>query len=302
MRFILLLLSFCLIIQSAAFAQDSSEALKAEVQKVSNVDVYTEKGKFGLTDGEKNITKAVYKKLIRLGESSWIVQYKTKYGLMDSEGNYLILPKYRNVERVVEKYVKFGNDNDYGLYDEHGHTIIQPEYSSIDMLYGQMFLTCKNYKYGIVDINGNTILENEFDDIYMPKSNVLMIQYNGNWCEIEKISESEITLPQDISKLSEDKDFKMTNLVVNTGVMSGYSVLTFTDYVLKLFSSISPAYEATIDELMFSQGAETVSILMKLTWLPKFPIVYVKHYYKNVRNPNTGVLSNSRKSLKNQMR
>ncbi|MCM1264607.1 MAG: WG repeat-containing protein [Candidatus Gastranaerophilales bacterium] len=300
MKKFLLLLSLCIVFQSFVFAEDTQVG-QVEIN-LANVQTYSQKGKFGLTDGENNITKPIYKKLIRLGESSWIVQYKSKYGLMDSNGNYLILPKYRNVERFTEKYVKLGNDNDYGLYDEHGQTIIQPEFSSIDIMYGKMFLTCKNYKYGIVDINGNTILENEFDDIYMPKANVLRIQYNGNWCEIEKISEQEISLPQDINKLSEDKDFKMTNLVVNTGVMSGYSVLTFTDYVLKLVSSISPAYEATIDELMYLQGADAVNVLMKFIWLPKFPVVYAKHYYKNLRNPNTGVLSTPRKSLKKQMR
>jgi len=170
------------------------------------------------------------------------------------------------------------------------------------MMYGNMFLTCKSYKYGVVDISGNTILENEFDDIYMPKPNVMMVQYDGKWCSIETVSGKEITLPSDINKISGDKDFKMTNLMVNTGVVSGYSVVTLTDYVLKMFSSISPAYEATIDELMFSQGAETISILMKFTWIPKFPFVYLKNYYKHIRRPNNGPLTNTRNSLKKQIR
>jgi hypothetical protein len=271
-------------------------------QSQSVVDVYSSKNRFGLVCGEKYITKPIYKKLIRLGESSWIVQYKTKYGVIDSNGDYLILPKYRNVERFFGKYVKLGNDNNYGLYDEFGRTIIQPEYSSIDPMFGNMFLTCKNYKYGIVDINGNTILQNEFDDIYMPKPNVLMIQYQGSWCEIEKISESEITLPKDIEDVSDDTDLKITQIVKNTGAVSGYSVLTFTDYVLKVFTSISPAYEQTIDELMFSQGAETVNILIKFTWLPKFPLVYAKHFYRNLRNPSTGLLRNQIKFFQKRIK
>ena len=80
--------------------------------------------------------------------------------------------------------------------------------------------------------------------------------------------------------------------------MSGYSVLTFSDYLIKIFSSISPAHEDTIDELMLSQGADTVNILVKLTWIPKYPVVYVKKYYENVRNPNNGPLSGVRKELK----
>lgn len=304
MRIILFIISFCILIQTAVF---TNEVANVDYTKNNNstttVNVYSEKGKFGLKkDNGEIVTKPIYKKLIKVGNTSWIVLYRTKYGLIDANGDFLILPKYRNVDRIRGKYVKFGNDNDYGLYDEYGNTIIQPEYSSIDMLYGNMFLTCKNYRYGVVDIDGNTILENEFDDIYMPKSNVMMVQYQGNWCSIETVSGKEVTLPFDINDMSRNKDFKITNLVVNTGVASGYSVVTLTDYVLKLLSSISPAYEATIDELMFSQGAETISIFMRLSWIPKFPFVYVKHYYKIVRCPNNGPLANTRNSLKKQLR
>ena len=267
------------------------------------VRTYREKNKFGLckSDGTK-ITKPIYKKIIRLGDKSWIVQYRTKFGLIDYYGNYIIFPKYRNVQRIANRYVKFGNDNDYGLYDEYGFTIIQPEYSSIDMLYGKMFLTRKNFRYGVVDMEGNTLLENEFDDIYMPSPHEMLVQYEGNWSKIESLSEKEITLPFDLDKMAEDKDFKITNLVLNTGVGAGYSVVTLTDYLLKLVASISPAYEATIDELMYSQGADTISILMKLSWIPKFPIVYIKQYYRQLRSPNSGPLANARSSIKKQMR
>ncbi|GEM_PF-520778 len=269
------------------------------------VRVYKEDKKWGLekTDGTK-LTQPIYKKLIRLGDKSWIVQYKTKYGLIDYNGDYIILPKYRNVERIANKYVKFGNDNDYGLYNEYGGTIIQPEYSSIDLLYGKMFLIRKNYRYGVVDMQGNTLLDTEFDDIYMPKPNVMLVQYQGNWSKIESVTDKEITLPEDLYKVSssDTKDFTITNLVVDTGVGVSYSVVTATDYLLKAISLISPAYEATIDELMYSQGADTISILMKLSWLPKFPFTYVKNYYKLLRSPNNGPLANTRTKLKKQMR
>ncbi len=340
MRALVIILSFCLIFSVKVYAEDVSADMSktisnATVEKVENsssdnsfemdysqneqvneidantrdsdgkllVMTYSEKNKFGLkkSDGEI-ITKAIYKKLIRLGDKSWIVQYKNKYGLIDYKGDYIILPKYRNVQRIANRYVKFGNDNDYGLYDENGFTIIQPEYSSIDLLYGRMFLTCKNFRYGIVDMDGNTLLQNEYEDIYMPSPSVMMVQYEGNWCKIESVSENEITLPYDIEEISKNSDFKMTNLVVNTGVGAGYSVVTLTDYILKIFTSFSPAYEATIDELMYSQGADTLSILMKFAWIPKFPVVFIKQYYRQLRRPNKSPLANTRNSIKKQLR
>ena len=228
---------------------------------------------------------------------------KNKFGLIDNNGNVLIPIKYTHADRLVSKFAKFGNNSNYGVYDEYGNTIVKPEFSKIDVLYGKMFLTYKNYKYGIVGYNGETILENEYEDIYMPKPNVMRIKHNGEWYELEQVNAETLTLPADAkNNIANKEGLNVYNIVMNTGVMSGYSVLTFSDYLIKIFSSISPAHEDTIDELMLSQGAETVSIFMKLTWLPKYPIVYVRKYYENVRNPNNGPLSEVRSELKRQIK
>lgn len=164
-----------------------------------------------------------------------------------------------------------------------------------------MFLTYKNYKYGIADKHGKVILDNIFDDIYMPQPNVMRIQYNGEWYEIEQIAKGEINLPEDVQNIKNNSDFKITAIMKDPAAASGYSVVTFTDYFLKIFSSISPSHEETIDELMLSQGAETVSIFMKLTWLPKYPYTYVKKYYHNIRTPNNGPLSDVKNELKQKL-
>lgn len=260
---------------------------------------------WGLKDTQGEVVvDAVYKKLIPLGKTSWIVQNKkNKYGLIDNNGNVLVPIKYNHADRLVSKFAKFGNSNDYGIYDEEGKNIVKPEFSKIDILYGQMFLTYKNYKYGIVGYDGQTILENEYDDIYMPKPNVMRIRHEGKWYELEQVKAETLTLPADAkSHMTDNNGINVYKIVNNTGVMSGYSVLTFSDYVLKIFSSISPAHEDTIDELMLSQGADTVSIFMKLTWLPKYPFVYARKYYENVRNPNNGPLSEIRQELKLQIK
>lgn len=281
------------------------ETVQPQILNGNDLVTYSQDALWGLKDKSGNIiTEASYKKLIRLGNSSWIVQNKKdKFGLIDNQGNILVPLKYNNADRVVNKFAKFGNSNNYGLYDETGKQILEQKYSKIDILYGQMFLTYKNYKYGIVGYDGKVILENEFDDIYMPKPNVMRILYNGTWYELEQVNAETLTLPADAKhNLATKEDLSLHHMVVNTGVMSGYSVLTFSDYFIKIFSSISPAHEDTIDELMLSKGADTVSILMKLTWIPKYPFVYVKKYYENIRNPNNGPLSEVRNELKKQLK
>ncbi len=300
MRKFLLVLFMSLLSATTSIAVEDIPTLTG-----SDIITYSQENLWGLKDKSENIiVDAQYKKLIRLGNDSWIVQNKrNKFGLIDNTGKILVPAKYNHADRIVNKFVKFGNSNDFGLYDTTGKRLIEHKYSKIDILYGQMFLTYRKYKYGIIGYDGKVILENEFDDIYMPKPNVMRILHDGNWYELEQVNAETLSLPADAKhELATKEDLTLHNIVVNTSVMSGYSVLTFSDYLIKMFSSISPAHEDTIDELMLSKGADTVSILVKLTWIPKYPFVYVRKYYENVRNPNNGPLSGVRKELKKQIK
>ena len=264
--------------------------------------VFNYDGKFGLKDESGNIiVDAKYKKLIRLGETAWIIQDGSKFGIMDDNGNILVDPKYHRAERVLGKFAKLTRGSRCGLFDEKGFEVLPLEYSSIDLLFGGMFLTCKNYKYGVTDFNGQPILDNLFDDIYMPKPNLMVIVYNGQQYQIENIKGGEMTLPSDLYSITDNSNFTITELVTKPGTTTGYYGVTATNYLLKIFSSISPAYEDTIDELMFSQGADAAGVIMKFSWLPKFPFVYAKNYYQNLIAPNNGPLSGVKNNLKKHL-
>ncbi len=277
-----------------------------EVVNAAEVNTFSQNNKYyGLVDKDGNtVLEAKYKKVIKLGKNAWIVQNKkNRFGLMDNEGKILVPLKYRHVERLFDKWVKFGNDTDFGIYDEFGKVVVPAEFRAIEPLFGGKFLTYKDYKYGIYSNKGEKLLDNEFDMIYMPSPKVTRIQKDGEWIEVEKITAEEAAKITDAEvKEFNNEHFKITHLFINTGVGAGYSVLTATDYTLKMFSSISRAYEDTIDELMLSQGVDTVSIFMKLSWLPKFPFVYANKYGTNLLQPNQGPLSDLRNELKNQMK
>ena len=264
--------------------------------------VFSEDGKFGLKNEQgETIVDAKYKKLIRLGESSWIMQSGSKFGIIDDSGTVLVDAKYSKADRMLGKFAKFAKGDKFGIFDEKGFVILPVEYSSIDLLFGGMFLTCKNYKYGVTDFNGQPILDNIFDDIYMPKRNKMVIVYNGQQFEIESSKDGELTLPIDIVANRDDVDFTITELIQKPAATTGYYSVTATNYLLKIISSISPAYEQTIDELMFSQGADAANIIMKFTWLPKFPIVYAKKYYQNLVAPNNGPLGGVKNNLRRHL-
>lgn len=266
--------------------------------------IYTENNKvFGLKDIDNNIiTKPIYKKIIPLDNDCYIVQNKVnKYGLITNDGKIIVKPQYLNTERILGKYAKLGNFNNYGLYNSNGTIILPHQYSSIDLLFGGMLLTCKNYKYGIADFTGNIILENKFEDIYMPKSNIIRIKHEGQWYEIKQEKSETLTLPKDMETIKENKEYTITNIMTTTTAASGYTVITFTDYLIKMFSSISPAHEQTIDELMFLKGTDSINIIMKFSWLPKYPFTYAKNYYNILKNPNNGPFSDVKSKLKKQI-
>ncbi len=301
MKKFLLFISLILFFQNIVFA----DVEKGSITKSSEVKIFTEDNKvFGIKrqNSDEIIIKPQYKKIIRLGQSSFIVQKKSKFGLVDLNGNILVPIEYTHVDRLLGKYLKIGKNSTYALYDEKGKQILERKYSSIDLLFGGMLLTCQDYKYGVVDYNGKTILENKFDDIYMPQPNVMRIKYNGIWYEIEQVSKETLSLPENVKDVMQDESFIISTLIQNPTTMTGYSLVSFTDYLLKIFSSISPSHEKTIDELMLSQGADTMSIFVKLLWLPKYPFVYLKNYYKNIMSPNNGPLSEIKYDLKRQIK
>lgn len=270
----------------------------------AGVSVFSEDNKFGLKDEKGNVVvDAKYKKLVRLGEQAWIMQSGSRFGILHDSGKIIVEPEYHQAERVLGKYVKFRKGSRYGIFDEMGFELLPVEYSSIDLLYGGMFVTAKNYKYGLTDMNGFVILDNIFDDIYMPDPNTLIIVYNEKQMEYKRDENSIGTIPFSVASFgTNSSDVNITDIASNPFVSTGYYGVTLTDYMLKLFSSISPAYEETIDELMFSQGADTVSVLVKCAWIPKFPFVYAKNYYNTVIDPYNGPLSQYKKGLKRKIK
>ena len=275
----------------------------------ADVSVYSEKNRFGLKDASGTIiTEPLYKKLVRLGDSSWIMQRRMKFGIIDDNGDILVNPIYNQAERVVGKYVKFRKGSRYCLLNEKGDDIIgaangeKPElFSSIDLLPGGLIVTSKNHKYGLSSFNGCTTLENIFDDIYMPDKDTLIVVYGGKAIEFKRRESLESPFYFGFENL-QNQNINLGDLASSPLATTGYYGVTFTDYILKIISSISPAYEETIDELMFSQGADTVSVLFRCSWIPKFPFVYVKNYYYNVTDPASGPLNKTKKSLRQQIK
>lgn len=279
------------------FAINSAFAIEEEVE------VYSLDNKFGLKCGEVEITEAKYSKLIRLKDKSYLFMYKNKYGIISKTGEILVEPVYTSAVRYVGRFAKLGLRGKYALFNEDGDMIINREYSSIDILFGRMFLVSKDYKYGLITFDGDILLTPVADDIYMPDRNTMKIKYDGEWYEIQKNETNIADFSDGLMNFASEKDnFTITKIVENPVATAGYGIVSTSDYFIKIFSSISPAYESTIDELFFSYGADTASVLIKSFWLAKFPYVYAKNYVNNLKAPNNGPLSEVKSNLKSKIK
>jgi len=265
------------------------------------VNTYQVDGKFGLKKGNVEITQAKYNKMIRLKDESWLFMYKNKYGIMDNLGNILVQPIYPQAQRFVGRFAKLGAKGKYALYNEKAEMIAGLEYSKIELLYGKMFMVEKNHKYGIISFNGDILLAPVADDIYMPESNIIRISYNDEWYEITQSKEI-FELPEGILDISEAESVKIKHIVKNPITSTELGLVSASDYLIKIFSSISPAYEKTVDELVLYNGADAVGVLLKPVWLLKFPFVYTRNYLNNFKSPNSGPLSNVKSDLKNKIK
>ncbi|MBE7708237.1 MAG: WG repeat-containing protein [Cyanobacteria bacterium SIG27] len=267
------------------------------------VQTYSENNKFGLIVNNEKITEPVYKKLIRIGDNSWLFLKRNKYGIISNTGEILVNDKFENAYRFSGgRFVKLGSKGKYALFNEFGQALTEQEYTTIDILYGKMFLVQKNYKYGLINFDGDIILAPIADDIYMPEPSIIKLKFDNTWVEIEQKNKGTIELPVDLALVGENDKFKITEFANKPIASTGYGVISASDYFIKLFSSISPAYEQTIDELILNHGADTATILIKSSWLVKFPFVYTRNYINTLKAPNNGPLSDIKNDLKNKIK
>ena len=228
---------------------------------------------------------------------------KNKYGIISNTGEILVNDKFENAYRFSGgRFVKLGSKGKYALFNEFGQALTEQEYTTIDILYGKMFLVQKNYKYGLINFDGDIILAPIADDIYMPEPSIIKLKFDNTWVEIEQKNKGTIELPVDLALVGENDKFKITEFANKPIASTGYGVISASDYFIKLFSSISPAYEQTIDELILNHGADTATILIKSSWLVKFPFVYTRNYINTLKAPNNGPLSDIKNDLKNKIK
>ena len=92
-----------------------------------------------------------------------LVKYNNKYGLINKSGEYLLEPKYDEIDKKGDFYL-LQKSNKWGAATSTAHIIAHPNYESIEVM-GDYLKIMQYGKYKIMDATGKLLLNKGFDAI-----------------------------------------------------------------------------------------------------------------------------------------
>ncbi|OLA94327.1 MAG: hypothetical protein BHW64_04315 [Candidatus Melainabacteria bacterium LEY3_CP_29_8] len=169
MKKFLLFISLILLFPNIVYA----DVKTGNITKSNEMKIYTDNNKvFGIKrqDNDEIIIQPEYKKIIRLGDSSFIVQKRNKFGLIDLNGNIKNKFEYKDVNYLANdindsngkiltlRYYTDDWKNEYvDAYDlSTGKKILQ-KYNDINTDDGKWFIAQKDGTLYLINSNGENI-------------------------------------------------------------------------------------------------------------------------------------------------
>lgn len=156
------------------------------------------KDKYGIINIKgKEVSPPIYQEIkpINFLISFVDVQLDGKWGVLDLQGNVLVIPKYADPVGIyfseytvvsLTTVVSTGKENKvYGVIDNTSFKeIISPKYfflKDIGFGYLKVIKDEKNKKYGLIDVNEKVIFDNKYDDISAISKNIISYKKNNKW-------------------------------------------------------------------------------------------------------------------------
>lgn len=120
---------------------------------------------------------------------------------------------FDEVQRFFGKYAPANYCGKWGIIDSNGEWLIKPSYQNLLFHTSELIIAQENNLYGIIDINKNVILPFKYECLsFINSENLLIAQKEGKFGIIN--TEGKIVLPleyQEISELSSDNIFAIKN-------------------------------------------------------------------------------------------
>lgn len=113
-------------------------------------------------------------------EGRAVVVKDGKYGIIDKDGQYVVLPKYDMMSDITEGGVIFAKDGLFGYMDINGRIIIAPRYESLSAFKNGLAVFSQDHKFGVVDRAATVLVKPEFEEITILDNGLIKISINNS--------------------------------------------------------------------------------------------------------------------------
>jgi hypothetical protein len=132
------------------------------------------------------------------------VQYKDKYGYIDTTFNLVIPFKYNFAYFFQDGYARVKLNGKIGLINKNGKEVIPLEFQEMDHL-SKIYSTKKDGHWGLIDTNGRVLIPFKYDRIYDYKNGRAIATLNSKYGVVD-------TLGQELVKFEYERIIHKKNL------------------------------------------------------------------------------------------
>lgn len=98
-----------------------------------------------------------------------------KYGIIDTDGNYVVSPVYEQISEITDGGAVFKRDGLYGYMNRDGAIVITPRYESLSNFKNGLAVFSQDHKYGVVDKAATVVVNAEYEDISLMDNGLIKI-------------------------------------------------------------------------------------------------------------------------------
>ncbi len=141
---------------------------------------------FSCTSNIYNVEVSDIRELTDFNEDLAGVLVGDYWGFINTNGDFVIEPQYRNIRAFNDKLAAVQLNNKWGYIDTKGNMIIPAQYEDAKIFSENYAPVKQGNRWGFIKDNGNLQIDFQFDDALPFSDGLAAVQVNGQWGYIKK--------------------------------------------------------------------------------------------------------------------
>jgi hypothetical protein len=147
----------------------------------------TMNSKWGYIDTLGNwIIRPIYESCEPFSEGMALISRDQKFGFINTNGNEIILTEYEDAESFNKGLAIVFNGEKYGAVNRFGDKIIKPDYDDIGEFKEGVAYASKDGKYGYIDEKGFVLIPFIYDQAFSFEYGKALVKYNSKYGIVDK--------------------------------------------------------------------------------------------------------------------